>query len=43
VAAAQLTTVVNFELPPSKAGVKLVSPDQPAELIRLLHEEARII
>jgi electron transfer flavoprotein beta subunit len=43
VAAAQLTTVVNFELPPSKAGVKLVSPDQPEELIRLLHEEARII
>src|SRR5436189_1690558 len=39
----QLTTVVNFELPAPKAGVKLVPADQPEELIRLLHEEARII
>jgi electron transfer flavoprotein beta subunit len=38
-----LTTVVNFELPAPKAGVKLVPADQPEELIRLLHEEARII
>ncbi len=38
-----LTSVVSFELPAPKAGVKLVSPDQPEELIRLLHEEARII
>jgi len=38
-----LTRVVSFELPPPKAGVKLVSPDNPAELVRLLHEEAKRI
>ena len=38
-----LTSVVAFELPPAKAGVKLVPADQPEELIRLLHEEARAI
>src|SRR6478672_111214 len=37
-----LTTVINFELPPAKAGVKLVPADNPAELVRLLHEEARV-
>jgi len=36
------TKVVSFELPPAKAGVKLVSPDNPEELVRLLHEEARV-
>jgi electron transfer flavoprotein beta subunit len=43
VAVESLTSVVNFELPAPKAGVKLVPADQPEELIRLLHEEARII
>ena len=43
VAADSLTSVVSFELPAPKAGVKLVPADQPEELIRLLHEEARII
>ena len=38
-----LTSVVAFTLPPAKAGVKLVPADQPEELVRLLHEEARII
>ena len=38
-----LTSVVSFELPPAKAGVKLVSPDTPEELVRLLHEEAKVI
>ncbi len=41
VAAAILTTVVSFDLPPAKAGVKLVSPENPEELVRLLHEEAK--
>jgi electron transfer flavoprotein beta subunit len=41
VAADSLTTVVNFDLPPAKAGVKLVSPENPEELVRLLHEEAK--
>jgi electron transfer flavoprotein beta subunit len=37
-----LTSVVSFELPPAKAGVRLVPADNPAELIRLLHEEAKV-
>ena len=43
VAAESLTSVQAFSLPPAKAGVKLVPADQPEELVRLLHEEARII
>jgi electron transfer flavoprotein beta subunit len=35
--------VVRYELPPAKAGVKLVPADNPEELIRLLHEEAKVI
>jgi electron transfer flavoprotein beta subunit len=42
VAAEALTSIVSFQLPPAKAGVKLVPADNPAELIRLLHEEARV-
>jgi electron transfer flavoprotein beta subunit len=42
VATQPLTSIVSFELPPAKAGVKLVPADQPGELIRLLHEEARV-
>jgi electron transfer flavoprotein beta subunit len=42
VAAESLTAIVSFQLPPAKAGVKLVPADNPAELIRLLHEEARL-
>jgi electron transfer flavoprotein beta subunit len=42
VATEPLTSNVSFELPPAKAGVKLVPADNPAELIRLLHEEARV-
>lgn len=38
-----LTTVAGFELPPAKAGVKLIPADNPAELVRLLHEEAKLI
>ncbi len=32
-----------FTLPAPKAGVKLVQPDQMDELVRLLHEEAKVI
>ena len=38
-----LTSIVSYELPPPKAGVKLVPADQPEELVRLLHEEAKVI
>jgi len=37
-----LTKIVSFELPRAKAGVKLVPADQPEELVRLLHEEAKL-
>lgn len=39
----ELTSVERYELPPAKAGVKLVPADNPAELVRLLHEEAKMI
>src|SRR5665213_1279379 len=37
------TEIASFELPPAKAGVKLIPADQPEELVRLLHEEAKVI
>ncbi|MEO7802553.1 MAG: electron transfer flavoprotein subunit beta/FixA family protein [Ginsengibacter sp.] len=42
VTADELTSITSFELPPPKAGVKLVPADQPEELVRLLHEEAKL-
>ncbi len=41
--AATLTEIASFDLPPAKAGVKLIDADHPEELVRLLHEEARVI
>ena len=38
-----LTSVSSFELPPAKAGVKLVEAENVGELVRLLHEEAKVI
>lgn len=38
-----LTEIVSFELPPAKKGVKMIPADQAEELIRLLHEEAKLI
>lgn len=43
VAVDSLTEIKSFELPAPKAGVKMVSADQPEELVRLLHEEAKVI
>lgn len=43
IAADALTGIVSFELPPAKAGVKLIPADNVAELVRLLHEEAKVI
>jgi electron transfer flavoprotein beta subunit len=37
------TKIIAFELPAPKAGVKLVPADTPEELVRLLHEEAKLI
>jgi electron transfer flavoprotein beta subunit len=43
VAVESLTSVIEFGMPPAKAGVKLVAPDNVGELVRLLHEEARVL
>ena len=43
VAVDPLTAVAGFELPPAKAGVKLVDAENVEELVRLLHEEAKAI
>ena len=43
VAAESYTTVASYDLPPAKAGVKLIPADNAAELVRLLHEEAKAI
>lgn len=43
IAVEPLTSIEKFELPPAKAGVKLISPDNVEELVRLLHEEAKVI
>jgi electron transfer flavoprotein beta subunit len=39
--AESLTSIASFDLPAAKAGVKLVSADNPEELVRLLNEEAK--
>lgn len=39
----QRTTAIKYILPPGKTGVKLVDPDNMDELVRLLHEEAKVI
>jgi electron transfer flavoprotein beta subunit len=43
VAADTLTAIASFELPAPKAGVKMISPDNVEELVKLLHEEAKAI
>lgn len=43
VSAPAYTSVVKYELPPPKAAVKLISPDNVEELVTLLHNEAKAI
>ena len=43
VSSEQLTEVISFELPPAKKGVKMIPAEAAEELIRLLHEEAKVI
>lgn len=38
-----LTTFVSYELPPAKSAVKLIDPDNVAELVNLLHNQAKVI
>ncbi|MFN0015516.1 MAG: electron transfer flavoprotein subunit beta/FixA family protein [Saprospiraceae bacterium] len=35
--------IVRFIMPPEKAGVKLIDPENMDELVRLLHEEAKVL
>ncbi|MGV3528481.1 MAG: electron transfer flavoprotein subunit beta/FixA family protein [Flavisolibacter sp.] len=42
-AAEAATAFTSFELPPAKAGVKLVDAENAEELVRLLHQEAKAI
>jgi electron transfer flavoprotein beta subunit len=39
----ETVSISKFTLPPAKAGVKLIDPENMEELVRLLHEEAKII
>lgn len=41
--AEELTSIDSFTLPPAKAGVKMIPADQAEELVRLLHDEAKVI
>jgi electron transfer flavoprotein beta subunit len=43
VAVSAVTSILSYELPPAKAGIKLVSPDNMDELVELLHAEAKVI
>jgi len=38
-----LTAILSYQLPPAKAGVKLVDADNMDELVALLHTEAKVI
>jgi electron transfer flavoprotein beta subunit len=40
---ASTTRVVKYELPPAKGDCRYIDADQAGELIRLLHEEAKVI
>ncbi|HEY2347717.1 MAG TPA: electron transfer flavoprotein subunit beta/FixA family protein [Puia sp.] len=42
VAVESLTEILSFELPAAKKGVRLVPADEAGELVRLLHEEAKV-
>ena len=37
------SVITKFDLPPAKSGVKMVAADDMEELVRLLHEEAKVI
>ena len=43
VAAEVATSITHYDLPPEKSAVKLIDADDMDELVRLLHEEAKVI
>lgn len=40
---AETSAITQFSLPPAKSSVQMLEPDQMAELVRLLHEDAKVI
>jgi electron transfer flavoprotein beta subunit len=38
-----VAAILSYEMPPAKAGIKLVDPDSMDELVELLHSEAKVI
>ena len=40
---ADLSTIVSYTLPAAKSSVKMIDPENMDELVRLLHEEAKVI
>ena len=38
-----LTTIVSYEMPPAKSGVKMIDAENMDELVNLLHTEAKVI
>ena len=42
-AASPSVNILGYEVPPAKGACKYIEPDNAGELIRLLHEEARVI
>lgn len=43
VATETFTSIQKFELPEKKSGIKMIDADHPEELVRLLHEEAKVL
>ncbi len=43
VAVTDLTNVASYSMPPAKSSVKMVDPEDMKELVRLLHEESKVI
>jgi electron transfer flavoprotein beta subunit len=39
----ELTSIVSYDVPAQKTGVKMIDADNMDELVRLLHEEAKVI
>jgi electron transfer flavoprotein beta subunit len=42
-AIAPVASILSYEMPPAKAGIKLVDPNNMDELVELLHSEAKVI
>ena len=39
----ELTSIISYDMPAQKTGVKMIDADNMDELVRLLHEEAKVI